>query len=181
MIGTMSVRAIRIVLWSITSGLIMSFSVSGNAGTQDPTGPFTVSVEGADVQPADVGIRLRIEIINNGDADFELSVREGMPPYGIMVFNEKGALLESVEVRQNLARTRHQKNVPLLFKAHEKKVYEALFSRYADETGQERPVPPGVYRVHLRVRVLSPSQEAQLNGYLQAKFIESKTITVNLR
>ncbi|HWX42715.1 MAG TPA: hypothetical protein VN345_16300 [Blastocatellia bacterium] len=181
MIGTMSGRAIRIVLSSITSGLIMSFSVSGNTGTQDLTEPFTVSVEGADVQPAEVGIRLRIEITNNGDGDFELSVRQGMPPYGIIVFNEKGAVLESVELRQNLAKNRHQRNVPLLFKAHEKKVYEALFSRYVDETGQERPVPAGVYSLYVRLRVLSPSQEAQPRGYLQAKTVKSKAITVNLR
>jgi hypothetical protein len=180
MIGIMSVRAVRIVLSSITSGLIMSFSVSGNAGTQDPTGAFAVSVEGADVQPADVGIRLRIEITNNGDDAFELSIREGMPPFHIMVSNDKGAGFLSPELR-NVEKNRHQKNIPLLFKAHEKKVYEALFSRYADEARQERPVPPGVYRVHVAVRVLSPSQEAQLNRYLQAKTVESKTITVNLR
>jgi hypothetical protein len=180
MIGIMSLRAVRIVLSSITLGLIMSFSIPGNAGSQAPTGAFTVSVEGADVQPANVGIRLRIEITNNGDDAFELSIREGMPPYSIMVSNDKGAGFLSPELR-NVEKNRHQKNIPLLFKAHEKKVYEALFSRYVDETGQERPVPPGVYRVHLRVRVLSTSQEAQLNGYLQAKTIESKTITVNLR
>jgi hypothetical protein len=103
-----------------------------------------------------------------------------MPPYDIMVFKDKGGLLLSPELR-NVEKNRHQKNVPLLFKAHEKKVYEALFSRYADEAGQERPVPPGVYRLYVRLRVLSRSQEAQPRGYLQAKRVESKTITVNLR
>ena len=159
----------------------MYFLTLASAASQDLPHPLTVTVTGAGVQQVEGGIRVIVEIVNNTAADFELSVREGEPPYDLRLHDDKGQSLTSNELRRKSVKDRHQKNVPLRFKPHEKKTYEVTYSMWLDDTGRESPVPAGMYTVSAIVRVLSYVQEMQPHGYTGAKLVESNRITVTLK
>jgi hypothetical protein len=166
---------------SIAVVLAVNFLTFAIAASQEPPQTFTVTVKGADVQEVQSGIRLMVEIVNNTGSDFELSVREGEPPYSLRLHDDKGQSLTSNELRRKSVKDRRQKNVPLLFRPHEKKTYEVTYSKWLDDTGREAPVPAGVYTVSAIVRVLSYAQEMQPHAYLSAKLVESNRIIVTLR
>jgi hypothetical protein len=148
---------------------------------QEPPEAFTVSVKAEDAQRVEAGIRFSVEVTNNTAGDVELSVREGESPYSIFVSSDDGKTLDSLEFRRGLEKNRHQKNVPVLFRAHEKKTYEGTFSMYVDDGGKERSIPAGLYRLYALVRILSYTQEMQPHGYLMARLAKSNLITVTLQ
>lgn len=152
------------------------------AAEKEPTEPFSVLIKSRAVtQTAGSGIRFTVEIVNNSDDSFELSVREGMPPYDLFVSNDRGVRFPSIDLGRKGEKNRHQRNIPLEFKSHEKKTYEVTYSRYLDSNGNEKQIRAGVYTVYVIVRFLSYPEEMQRQGYRKAKLLESNRITVTLR
>ena len=149
---------------------------------EESTETFSVLIQSrADIQTAGSGIRFTVQIINNSNDSFELSVREGMQPYDLFVSNDRGEGLTSVDLARKGEKNRHQRNIPLLFKPHEKKTYEGTFSIYLDPTGKENRIQAGVYTVYAIVRCLSYPEEMRRQGYRKAKLIESNRMTVTLK
>ncbi|HWX42716.1 MAG TPA: hypothetical protein VN345_16305 [Blastocatellia bacterium] len=97
---------------SIAVVLAMNFLTFAIAASQEPPQTFAVTVKGADVQEVQSGIRLMVEIVNNTGSDFELSVREGEPPYSLRLHDDKGQSLTSNDLRRKSVKDRRQKNVP---------------------------------------------------------------------
>ncbi|HWX42718.1 MAG TPA: hypothetical protein VN345_16315 [Blastocatellia bacterium] len=166
---------------SIAVVLAMNFLTFAIAASQEPPEAFTVCVKAEDVQRVEEGIRFTVEVTNNTEGDVELSVREGEPPYSIFVSSEDGKTLDSVEFRRGLEKNRHQKNVPVLFRAHEKKTYEGTFSGYVDDGGKERSIPAGLYTFYALVPILSYAQQMQPHSYLMTRLAKSNLITVTLK
>ena len=151
---------------------LLSF-IPGTGQTAPEALSVTVSVLNSQIPNS--GIQFKVEIANKTDKRLEMSTGSKVPPFTIRVVDEQGVNLNRNATRA-LSKNRTNKGTTLVFGPREAKTYEIAFTKYIDDDGKEKQVPPGVYAVSAALPIVSYVQ-----GSYHVDLVHSNRVSITLK